>query len=117
MPSFSDGNTMSDIQGCYLVAVSRKPGDSKIDIHREISEFIERIEDKLARNRNKTRANWFRIALDHARRAQHFFRENNFRSGRDELDLAWEHLERGNKAHQRRTSFIGGSSGDVSPTK
>jgi len=99
--------------GCYLVASYWREGQPDPDIHKQLAQFVERIEDKLARNRNKIRHNWFTLALEHAHRAQQLYRERQFESGRQSLRLAWEHLESGNKASRRHTTFIGGSNGGV----
>jgi hypothetical protein len=108
---FNDDNTIEDIMGCYLVASYWREGESAADIHQKLAQFVERIEDKLAHNRNKTRHNWFTIALEHARQAQQKFRDRQFEAGRQSLRQAWEHLERGNKASRRHTTFIAGSDG------
>ena len=113
MPRFNDDNTLEDIQGCYLVASGWPDYCPEFDIHDQLAEFIERIEDKLARNRNKTRHNWFTIALEHARQAQQCYRDGQVERGRQELRLAWEHLESGNKASRRHTTFIADSGGGV----
>ncbi len=97
--------------GCYLVASYWREGESDTDIHKQLAQFVERIEDKLARNRNKARHNWFTIALEHAQRAQVHYRAGQFESGRQALHLAWEHLESGNKASRRHTTFTAGSDG------
>src|SRR5579863_563435 len=110
---FSDDNTLEDIMGCYLVASSWREGESQADIHQKLAQFVERIEDKLARNRSKTRHNWFAIALEHALQAQQQYRDRQFEAGRQSLHKAWEHLERGNKSSRRHTTFIAGSDGEV----
>jgi len=110
---FHDDNTMEDIQGCYMVASYWREGESDSDIHQHLAHFVERIQDKLARNRNKTRQNWFTIALEHAEQAQQHYRDRQFERGRQSLRLAWEHLESGNKASRRHTTFLAGSDGGV----
>jgi len=99
--------------GCYLVASHWHEGESATDIHKQLAQFVERIEDKLKRNCNKTRRNWFSIALEHAKQAQQQYRDHHFEVGRRSLHQAWEHLERGNKASRRHTTFIAGSDGGV----
>ena len=111
--SFHDDNTIEDIMGCYLVASHWRDGESDSDIHRKLSEFVERIQDKLARNRNQSRGNWFTIALEHALRAQQQYRDRQFEAGRQSLREAWKHLERGNKASRRHTTFVAGSDGEI----
>ena len=110
---FRDDNTLEDIMGCYLVVSRWREGDSDTDIHRELAEFVERIQDKLTRNRNQTRRNWFTIALEHVQQAQRQYRERQFDAGRESLRQAWEHLERGNKASRRHATFIAGSDGEI----
>ena len=99
--------------GCYLVASRWREGESTSDIDSKLAELVERIEDKLKRNRNKIRHNWFTIALEHAQRAQQQYRDRQFEGGRESLRLAWEYLESGNKAARRHTTFIAGSEGGV----
>src|SRR5437867_3061508 len=112
-PRFRDDNTLEDIQGCYLVARGWPQFHPEIDIHEQLAEFVERIEDKLSRNRNKTRQNWFTIALENARQAQQNYRDDQVERGRQLLRLAWKHLESGNKASRRKTTFVGGSDGQI----
>ena len=97
---FRDDNTLEDIMGCYLVASYWRESKPDSDIHKKLAEFVERIQDKLARNRNKTRSSWFTIALEHAKEAQQQYRDGQFERGRESLRLAWEHLESGNKASE-----------------
>ena len=113
MPRFHDDNTLEDIQGCYLVAEGWPDFCPEVDIHDQLAEFVERIQDKLTRNRNKTRHNWFTIALEHAQQAQGHYRDGRTEVGRESLRQAWEHLERGNKASRRHTTFTAGSDGEV----
>ena len=113
MPSFNDDNTLEDIMGCYMVASGWTASDRDFDIHRQIAQFVERIEDKLARNRNKTRHNWFTIALEYAKQAQQHYRDGQTEQGRQLLRRAWEQLESGNKASRRTTAFVAGADGEV----
>ena len=113
MDRFRDDNTLEDIQGCYLPASWWPDFAPEVDVHDQIAEFIERIQDKLARNRNQTRHNWFTIALEHAQQAQQEFRDGQIERGRQSLKLAWEHMESGKKAHRRHTTFICGPDGEV----
>jgi hypothetical protein len=113
MPRFHDDNTLEDIMGCYLVASYWTPAEPGFDIHGQVAELIERIQDKLARNRNKIRHNWFTIALQHAQQAQLHYRDGSIESGRQSLRLAWEHLESGNKASRRKPTFVAGPEGDI----
>lgn len=110
---FHDDNTLEDIMGCYLVASYWREGESDTDIDGKLAEFVERIQDKLARNRNQTRHNWFTIALERAQQAQRQYHDHRFDAGRESLRQAWEHLERGNKASRRHTTFIAGSDGEI----
>ncbi|EEF60145.1 hypothetical protein [Pedosphaera parvula] len=110
---FNDDNTMGHISGCYLVASAWPDFDSNLEINKKVAEFVERIEDKIARNRNKTRHNWFMIALGYARQAQQHYRNGQIETGRKLLRQAWEQLESGNKANRRKTTFVAGSDGKV----
>ena len=111
---FNDDNTLEDIEGCYLV-LTWKNAKSERDFDKSISEFIERIENKLARTRNKIRHNWFSIALDYAKQAKQHYRDGQVEIGRELLRKAWEHLESGNKASRRKTTFIAESDGNIRP--
>jgi len=111
--SFNDENTLEDIRGVYLLASCWGESMPDVDIHKQAAEFVERIEYKIARNRNRTRHNWFAIAMHHARTAKQQFGGGDFKSGRESLDLAWRHLESGNKASRRRTTFVAGSDGGI----
>jgi hypothetical protein len=113
MQRFHDDNTLEDIMGCYLVASYWSATDTEVDIDRKLAEFVERIEDKLKRNRNKVRHNWFTIALDYAQQAHQQYRDNQVERGRRLLRLAWEHLESGNKASRRKKTFVAGSDGEI----
>lgn len=88
---FGDDNTLEDIQGCYLVASGWSDFHPELDIHDQLAEFVERIQDKLARNRNNTRHNWFTLALEHAQQARQHYRNGQIERGRQALRLAWEY--------------------------
>lgn len=79
---FHDDNAIEDIMGRDLVASHWREGESEAGIHRQLSEFVDRIRDKLTRNRNQTRGNWFTIGLDHAQQAQQQYRDGQFEAGR-----------------------------------
>jgi hypothetical protein len=113
MPRFTDDNTLEDIQGCILVASSWPNSSLTFDIHEELAELEERIQDKLARNRNRIRHNWFTNALQFIHEAQESYRNGKVEHGRKLLRLAWEQIESGNKAHRRKTRFIGGENGQI----
>jgi hypothetical protein len=113
MALFSDENTMEDIHGCYLVARGWPAYCPQFDIHQQLADIVARIEDKLSRNRNPVRKNWFTTALDHAKQAQRCYIEGDVEQGRKCLDHAWEYLESGNKAHRRRTTFMAGPDGQI----
>jgi hypothetical protein len=113
MPRFRDDNTLEDIQGCHLIASAWPDFYPNLNIHETLAELVERIQDKLTRNRNKIRHNWFTIALEHARQAQEHYRVGEVERGRKALRLAWEHLKSGNKASRQHTTFIAGSEGEV----
>jgi hypothetical protein len=71
-----------------------------------LDEIVSRIEAKLAKNTNKTRHNWFSIALDFARQARVAYAEGNSKRGEELLRQTEEYLVSGNKAHRRKTAFI-----------
>lgn len=114
---FGDDNTLEDIMGCYLVASAWRQDKQNCDIHKKLRDFVERIEDKLARNRNQARKNWFTTALQHAKDAPQQYHDGRFQEGRKSLREAWEYLERGNKAKRRHTTFIAGPDGAVQNAK
>ena len=114
MPRFRDDNTLEDIHGTIVVAMWWPECPQKIDIHQEIAEIEERIQDKIARNRNAIRHNWFNGALELVHQAKEAYRQEQIERGRKLLRSAWEQLESGNKAHRRTTHFIVGRSGETS---
>jgi hypothetical protein len=77
--------------------------------------LIVRIDDKLIRNNNAVRRNWFTTAREHALAAERAFLEGRAPDSYASLRLCWEHLERGNKAHKRRATFIAGADGQILP--
>jgi hypothetical protein len=113
MPGFNDDNTLEDIHGCILVATWWPDTLQPFDIHAKLAVLEERIQDKLARNNNRTRQNWFTNALEYVRQARVVYRSGEIERGGKLLRLAWEQLESGNKAHRRKTRFVAGNGGEV----
>lgn len=66
MSHFRDNNTLKDILGAISLAQTCPPD---IDINSLLEEIVERIQNKLALNKNKTRHNWFASALEFAKKA------------------------------------------------
>src|SRR5215467_7353695 len=98
----NDDNTLSDIQGhirCLQWDVE-KPGP-EFPVGPRFKELLARIDDKLHRNSNKIRRNWFQTARDHAVEAEKAFLETRTRDAYESLQKCWEYLEQGNKAHRR----------------
>jgi len=113
MAQFNDDNTLEDIHGFILVADGWPEFWQDLDIHKKLAEIVSRIEEKLARNRNRVRRNWFVNALAFAKQAQQHYKAGDVQSGRRALRSTWEQLESGNKAHRRKTGFVAGSDGEV----
>lgn len=112
----TDDNTLEDIQGLILClewdVKKQKPG---LPIAARFEELIARVEEKLSRNGNKIRKNWFETAQEHALDAQRAFLEHRPGDARVSLKRCWEYLEQGNKAHKRKTTFVASANGQVSP--
>ena len=104
-------NTLEDIIGAIISAQMDLGSESpEFDPGEQISDVIHRIEDKLSRNRNETRENWFKRALENCQQAQACWQTDPSRAA-SLLDQCRELLEQGNKAHRRKTSFVGGADG------
>src|SRR5260221_6760299 len=112
----NDDNTLEDIQGTILCLQS--------DVEKEAPEFpvaaqfrklFARLDDKLQRNTNKIRQNWFQTARDHAIAAEKAFAEERKRDAYESLRKCWEYLEQGNKAHRRKATFVAFADGQVAP--
>jgi hypothetical protein len=111
-----DDNTLEDIHGLILTlsadVSTEKP---EFPIRPRMEELVTRIEEKLKRNTNTTRANWFAIALSYAKDAQVQFERGERTTAATALQRCWEHLESGNKAHRRKATFIVTPDGTVLP--
>lgn len=81
----------------------------------QISEVIERIDLKLSRNKNAIRANWFSIARQAAEEALSIWRTDPKRAILL-LSKCENYLLEGNKAHQRKTSFVVGPQVEIEKT-
>lgn len=112
----NDDNTLEDIQGAILCL--------QWDVEKEAPEFpvapqfrklFARLDDKLQRNTNKIRQNWFQTARDHAVAAEKAFTEERKRDACESLRKCWEYLEQGNKAHRRKATFVALADGRVAP--
>jgi hypothetical protein len=103
MSHFKDDNTVEDILGAISLAQCC-PAD--IDIKSLLHEIIERIQEKLARNKNKTRHNWFSIALDFVKQASASYEQKDSAQGEELLRKAADQLASGNKAHRRKVDFV-----------
>ena len=112
----SDDNTLEDIQGTIFCL--------QTDVRKEAPEFpvgprfkklLARIDDKILRNSNKIRRNWFQTARDHAVEAEKAFSEKRTRDAYESLRKCSEYLEQGNKAHRRKATFVALADGQVAP--
>lgn len=108
----NDENTIEDIQGAiYCLQIDIFEEEPEFSVEMQFADLIERIEDKLARNRNKTRRNWFTSALDEVRSAQRYFTVGKLDDAADGLRKCLDGITDGNKAHRRKTNFIVGPDG------
>jgi hypothetical protein len=116
MMTFRDENTLEDIHGLILTlsadVSTEKP---EFPILPRMEKLVARIEEKLNRNSNATRANWFTTALSHAKEAQARFESSDPTAADAALQECWAHLESGNKAHRRKATLIVAPDGTVHP--
>jgi hypothetical protein len=110
----TDDNTLEDIQGLLLcLEWDVKKEKPEFPVAPRFKELIARIEEKLSRNKNKIRKNWFETAREQALNAQRAFREHRVDDSRVSLKRCWEYLEQGNKAHKRKARFLASEDGLV----
>ena len=117
MSYFNDPNTLEEIHGSILLAQGYEPNKDEKTSIRLTEKVILRIEAKLAGNTNRTRHNWFSLALGFARQARDAYIGAQPREAFQLLKKTWEHLESGNKAHRRKTAFIVDADGTTHPVK
>jgi hypothetical protein len=110
----NDDNTLSDIEGHILCLQwdVEKPAP-EFPVGPRFKELLARIDDKLHRNSNKIRRNWFQTARDHAVEAEKAFLEKRTRDSYESLRMCWDYLEQGNKAHRRKATFVALADGQV----
>jgi hypothetical protein len=114
----NDKNTLFDIHGVILcLQADLYEANPEFPVMPAFEELVERIEDKLKRNRNVTRGNWFSESLEYANRAKKHFENSNPDESERMLSKCWKRLEQGNKAHKRSTNFIISPDGTASKTK
>lgn len=103
----NDDNTIEDIQGViHCLQNDIHEDDPEFPVDTQFSDLIERIEDKLARNRNQIRNNWFTEALNHARAAHQKYADGQMEAADSALRKCLDGMTDGNKAHRRKPSFI-----------
>ena len=118
IPQFGDENTLDDIHGVILVAEGYPEAWQDLDINRQLTEIVDRIREKLSRNKNRIRKNWFTTALEYAELAREYYKQNDFEKGRTLLRQVEEYLLAGNRAHKcTKPTFIVAASGVTTPTK
>ena len=80
---FNDDNTLEDIFGCIFIAQGWPTHLGPIDpsIFEQLDAIVVRIEDKLARNKNQVRHNWFSKALEFARQARAAYLADDLQGG------------------------------------
>ena len=103
----TDENTLGDIEGviaCLQADLEDKAPE--FPLAPRFEKLFERIELKLSKSKNQIRYNWFSTALEYAKAAQVAFARGQASEADDNLSKCWEYLERGNKAHRRKTAFI-----------
>ena len=111
-----DDNTLEDIEGhilCLQCDVKEKAPE--FPVAPRFTELLARIEDKIKRNTNKIRRNWFETAREYALVAQTAFAEGKSEDSYRALRKCWEYLEQGNKAHRRKATFVATADGTVAP--
>lgn len=113
--TFNDDNALLDIFGRIFIAQSWPEHSDPVDgtIAEQLDVIIARIEDKLARSKNRTRHNWFSSALEFAQEARIAYQADDVERGRSLLGRCREYLESGNKAHRRKTTFLVAPDGAV----
>lgn len=110
----NDDNTIEDIQGAiYFLAGQIYEAVPEFPVDPQFSELIERIEDKLARNRNEIRKNWFTEALNQALTARQSYADGNIEAADLALRKCRDGITDGNKAHRRKTNFIVAPDGTI----
>jgi hypothetical protein len=111
----TDDNTLEDIQGLILcLEWDVKKQKPEFPVAPRFEELVARIDQKLSRNKNKVRKNWFETAREHALDAQRAFLEHRVEDSRTSLKKCWEYLEQGNKAHKRKAAFLASADGHAS---
>src|SRR5438445_11964062 len=96
----SDDNTLEDIQGtifCLQTDVEKETPE--FPVRPRFKKLLARIDDKLLRNSNKVRRNWFQTARDHAVEAEKAFTEKIMRDAYESLQNCCDYLGQGHKAH------------------
>lgn len=111
----TDDNTLEDIQGLILCLQSdAKQEKPEYPVAPRFRELVVRIDQKLEQNKNRVRENWFETARDYALNAERAFLHGRTEDSRESLKKCWEYLERGNKAHRRKATFVVSADGQVS---
>ncbi len=117
MRKFNDENGLEEILGCIYVAQGWPEFCEEIKIKKLLDEIVARIREKLARNKNPTRHNWFTLAIECVIEAQARFALNDLEGGQSLLKKAEDYLASGNKAHKRRAAFLIAPDGVIHPKK
>ena len=100
-------NTLEDILECiHCLEIDINEDAPEFPISPQFDELIARIEQKLNRNSNKIRQNWFTSALEHAKNARESFHREMCEECQISLVKCRTYLEQGNKAHRRKASII-----------
>ena len=103
----NDDNTLGDIQGViYCLQTDIHEDNPEFSVTDQFADLIERIEDKLFRNRNEIRKNWFTKTLNEARNAQASFSSGDVDAAETALKKCLDGITDGNKAHRQKTNFI-----------
>jgi hypothetical protein len=116
---FHDANSVDEILAGLLVSAEYPDGWDESEryfyptIQGSLAEITLRLETKLRRKPGKARATCFSAALDAVRSAVLLFAAGNYSAGQDQLWLAHNILEAGNRSRRRRASFIVAPDGSV----
>jgi hypothetical protein len=106
-----DDNTLEDILGAiYSAQMDLASPEPEFSPKEQIEDIIERIEDKLRRNSNSVRENWFQEVISFAQKALSSC-EDNPKAADTHLKRCEEYLRDGINAHKRKVDFIVGPNG------
>jgi len=111
---FSDDNTLEDILGAiFVLQCDLSDNQPEALVVEQFNQLLDRINLKIAKNRNKIRGNWFNLAKEHASNALNLYQEGKSSESDKTLLKVRDYLEQGNKAHKRKATFIVSPDGTI----